>query len=204
MKQHNVQQQSPEWFSLRAKRMSGSHAQEIGNAGKGLETYILKMMAEFYSTADKEHFSNVHTDRGNELEPIARDMYELTTRQKVEEVGFIELDEYVGVSPDGLIGEDGAIEIKCPDDVKYFKHLLEGEKAIDSGYIWQIQMLLLITRRKWCDYVAYNPNFAKSLYIHRVFPDEAKHAKLEIGLEKGRAMIQEIQNKYARLFDMTT
>lgn len=192
---HNVEQQSPEWFALRAKRMSASHAQQIGNHGKGLETYITTMMAEYYSSADKEHFSNVHTDRGNELEPVARLLYSLHTGEKVEQVGFVEHSEYVGCSPDGLT-EEGCIEIKCPDDVKYFKHLIDGDKAIESAYIWQIQMVLLITRKKWCDYIAYNPNYSKPLYIRRFYPDETVHAKLENGFTLGEEMIREIEEKY--------
>lgn len=194
---HNVTQCSPEWFALRAKRMTASHAQEIGNAGKGLETYITKLMAEYFSTADKEHYSNGHTERGNELEPIARDMYELTTGNAVEQVGFVEYDEFSGASPDGLT-EEGCIEIKCPDDVKYFKHLLDGPKAIDSSYIWQIQMQLLITNKKWCDYVAYNPNYKEPLFVHRVYPDYEVFTKLENGLEKGRRLILDIEDKVSR------
>jgi len=197
MKLHTVDQQSPEWFALRAKRMSASHAQAIGNQGKGLETYILTMMAEYYSTAQKEHFSNVHTDRGNELEPIARNLYSLHTGEVVEQVGFVEHSEYVGCSPDGLIAE-GCIEIKCPDDVKYFKHLLDGDKAIDTAYVWQIQMVMLITRKKWCDYIAYNPNYDRPLFIHRFFPDEKMQEKLTKGFEIGQKLIEDIEEKYKK------
>jgi len=197
MKLHTVDQQSPEWFALRAKRMSASHAQAIGNQGKGLETYILTMMAEYYSTAEKEHFSNVHTDRGNELEPIARNLYSLHTGEVVEQVGFVEHSEHVGCSPDGLTSE-GCIEIKCPDDVKYFKHLLDGDKAIDTAYVWQIQMVMLITRRKWCDYIAYNPNYDRPLFIHRFFPDEKMQEKLTKGFAIGQKLIEEIEEKYKK------
>lgn len=194
---HNIVQQSPEWFAVRARKMSASHAQAIGNRGKGLETYITTMMAEYYSQADKEHYSNSHTDRGNELEPVARALYSLHTGEKVEEVGFVELSEYVGCSPDGLT-EEGCIEIKCPDDVKYFKHLLDGEKAIESAYIWQMQMNMLITGKKWCDYIAYNPNYKEPLFIHRIYPDYAAFTKLEEGFGIGRELIIEIEDKVSR------
>ena len=61
MKIHNMEQCSPEWFDIRAKKMTASHASEIGDCGKGLESYIIKMMAEAYSSGEKEHFSNIHT-----------------------------------------------------------------------------------------------------------------------------------------------
>lgn len=72
-----IEQQSPEWFKIREGKMTASHAQAIGNAGKGLETYVYDLVAEEYSSAEKEHFTNEHTERGNELEEVARGIYEL-------------------------------------------------------------------------------------------------------------------------------
>jgi len=78
MKIHrNIEQASPEWFALRLWKMTASHATAIGNNGKGLETYILEMMAESFSSAEKEQYSNEHTERWNELEGQARSIYEL-------------------------------------------------------------------------------------------------------------------------------
>lgn len=192
---HDVEQGSPEWFERRKGKMTASHATAIGNAGKGLETYIVELMAEYYSSGDKEHFSNRHTDRGNEYEPVARELYSFEQGVDVEEVGFIEFNEYVGSSPDGLVGEDGGIEIKCIDDVKYFKHLLNGESEIDSGHIWQIQMNLLVSERKWWDLVIYNPNFERSMCVYRIYPDAVKFTQLEVGFQKGAEMINNIKNK---------
>jgi len=190
---HDVVQGTPEWHALRAGKMTASHAQEIGNAGKGLGTYVYKTLAAKHSTAEPESFTNEHMQRGNELEAQARAMYELENNVSVEEVGFIEHDEHSGASPDGLIADDGGLEIKCHDDVKHFKIIVNGEKELDSKYLWQIQMNLFVTGRKWWDYVAYNPNFAQSLVVFRIEPDEEKHAKLLAGLEKGVALINEIE-----------
>lgn len=190
-----IEQGSEEWFDLRAGKMTASHAQAIGNHGKGLDTYIVDMMAEFYSSGEAEQFSNKHTDRGNELEPVARQVYEFENDVEVDTVGFIEYNEYIGVSPDGLVGEDGGIEIKCVDDTAYFKHLLNGESEIDSKYIWQVQMSLKVTGRKWWDLVIYNPNYTKSMCVYRIVPDEEKFAELEIGFAKGIELINNIKNK---------
>ena len=65
-------QQSPEWFKIREGKMTASHAQAIGNAGKGLETYVYDLVAEEYSSAEKEHFTNEHTERGKRPEATAR------------------------------------------------------------------------------------------------------------------------------------
>jgi putative phage-type endonuclease len=189
------EQQSGEWFAIRKGKMTASHAQAIGNCGKGLDTYIIELMADYYSSGEKEHFSNKHTDRGNELEPIARSMYELENMVDVEQVGFIYSD-YVGVSPDGLVGDDGLIEIKCVNDTDYFKHVLNGESEIDTKYIWQAQMQLLVTGRKWNDVVFYNPNFEKSMCVYRLYPDQEKHQALKKGIEIGISKIKEIKQTY--------
>ena len=137
-----IQQQTPEWFQARKGKMTASHADCIGANGKGLESYIIQIMSETFSRADKEIFSNEHTERGNELEATARNLYEFETAQDVTEVGFIIFNDYVGCSPDGLVGQEGLIEIKCHSDPKFIKLLLDGE--IESKYIWQMQMQMQI------------------------------------------------------------
>lgn len=194
MKIHNLEQQSPEWFKVREGKMTASHATAIGNCGKGLDTYINDLMSEYYSSGEKEYFGSKETDRGNEYEPIAREVYGFENNVTVDEIGFIEHDEYVGCSPDGLVGEEGGIEIKSVGDKGYLKYLLEGEKAIDSSYNWQIQMNLLITSRKWWDLIIYNPNFKKSMCVFRIYPDLDKFAKLEEGFIKGTEMIKNIKS----------
>ena len=196
MKIIDVIQQSDEWFKLRKGKISGSHAQAIGNCGKGLDTYIIETMSEYFSSGEKERFSNQHTDRGNELEAQARAIYELETGSKVEQVGLVEYNDYVVCSPDGLVGEDGGIEIKCVDDKSYLKLLLDGET--DTSYIWQIQMNMLITERKWFDLVIYNPNFEKSISIYRLLPNQEMREKLlkgfNIAEEKIKLIIIKMKN----------
>jgi len=186
----NIQQCSPEWLELRAKRMTASHAQAILANGKGLITYIRELMSDYYSNTEKESFTNKHTERGVELEPTARSIYELESGNEVTEIGFVILDDYVGCSPDGLIGEDGLIEIKCPSDKVYFNLLLDDK--IDSKYYAQMQMQMYVCSRKWCDYVVYNPNYDKSIIIKRVECDEETIDKLCAGLVSGKRMIDEI------------
>jgi len=195
MKIHNLEQRTKEWFEIRKSKVTASHATAIGNCGKGLDTYIIELMAEYYSSGEKEKFSNKHTDRGCELEDQARVIYELTTGQIVNQVGFVEYKDFIGGSPDGLIGDDGGIEIKCIDDIGYFKLLLNGEKEISSDYLWQIQMYLLITGRKWWDFVAYNPNYKKSMFIYRITPDKEKQDRLLEGFKLAEEKIKNIINQ---------
>jgi len=195
MQIYNFEQQTPEWYEIRKGKLTGSHADAIGNYGKGLETYITELMAEYYSNANKEIFSNEHTLRGIELEEHARNIYELETGNTVEQVGFVKYSDYVGCSPDGIV-EDGVLEIKCHDDKKHFSIILNGAKEIPSKYIWQMQMEMLVCDKKWCDYVSFNPNFKKSIVIIRIERDEQKQQDLLKGFEIGEKLIKDIKQRY--------
>lgn len=186
MKIHNFEQQSPEWFAIRLGKLTASKAQAIGTAGKGLETLCFEKVAEIISGTRQETYTNPDMERGNEQEDLARSSYEMETGNKVESVGFCELDERVGASPDGFVGEDGLVEIKCPTNTNYVRTLYI--KTPESKYAWQMQMQMLVTDRKWVDYVVFNENF-KDLVIIRVERDEKKIEKLRVGIEKGKANI---------------
>lgn len=195
---HKMEQRSPEWYEIRRGRMTASEAQCIAANGKGLETYVYKVVVGAITGRSQDSFvGNRHTERGNELEAEARLSYELVKDVSVEQVGFIEADEYLGCSPDGLVGDDGGFEAKCPDDVKFFR-LLTGEAKPDEEYIWQCQLSIKITGRKWWDLVFYNPNFDRSTLIFRVEPEMWRQEKLAVGIEKGKALIQKLQQNYER------
>jgi putative phage-type endonuclease len=207
MKIHNVEQGSQEWFKLREQYpLTASKAQAIGNSGKGLETLCWTKISEKYSFADKDNYANEDLERGTELEPLAKNLYELKTHNTVTVIGFV-TDEKIstvgGASPDGLVNEDGLIEIKAFADTKHFKAIIDFKKTgkfeIESQYEWQMQQQMLFTGRKWCDFVAYNPNYKESLLIQRVEIDEDKQSKLKEGLKQGEIIIKEIENNYAKI-----
>ena len=83
-------------------------------------------------------------------------VYEFENDVTIEQVGFVELDEYVGCSPDGLIGTGGGLQLKCKMDREHLKQVIYGDDEIDSAHVWQMQMEMLVTGRKWWDYVCYN------------------------------------------------
>jgi hypothetical protein len=88
---------------------------------------------------------------------------------KVDQVGYILNSDYkyAGYSPDGLVGEDGLIEVKCPGNSEFMRQIITNE--IPKQYFCQMQWGMFISGRKWCDYVVYNPDYHKSpLYIDRV------------------------------------
>lgn len=197
MKIYNFEQRTEDWYNIRKGKMTASNAETIIANGKGLETYIYNLMAEYYSSAEKENYINADMQRGIDLEPEARLEFEFYTNLDVQEVGFIEYNEFIGVSPDGLIGDDGLIEIKCPNDSVYFKLLLSDN--IKPEYIAQMQMQLYVTDRQYCYFVSYNPNFEKSLYIKKITRDEEMIEKLKKGLDKGTELIKEIKKNFRKV-----
>jgi len=199
---HNVEQGSKEWFGLRLKYpLTASKAQAIGNAGKGLETLIWEKLSEKYSSSEEEGYTNKDLERGIELEPQARSIYELETGNTVTEIGFV-TDESIssvgGASPDGLVNDDGLFETKAFTDKKHFQAIVESRKGtsfrVESQYVWQMQMQMLFTGREWCDFVAYNPNYKQSLLIHRVYRDEKMQNEIRKGLELGKTIINKIED----------
>lgn len=195
----DIIQQSEEWYRLKADKLGASNATAIANQGKGLDTEINDKMAEYFASVKTDNFTSQDMDRGNELEPIARSMYELEYGVKVEQVGFVEFNDFIGCSPDGLINDDGGLEIKSPKNNTYFKILTEGEKEIPSDYIWQCQMNLLITERKYWKLMFYNPNFKKSSIVFHIEPDPIKFEKLRQGFIIAEEKIKLIKNKYQNL-----
>ena len=197
MKIHNFEQRTDEWYAIRRGKMSASNAETIIANGKGLETYIYNLMAEYYSSAEKENYVNADMQRGIDLEPEAKIEFQFYTGLDIKEVGCVELNEYILASPDGLIGDDGLIEIKCPNDSIYFKLLLSNN--IKPEYIAQMQMQMYVTDRQYCYFVSYNPNFEKSLYIKKINRDEEMIEKLKKGLERGTQLIKEIKENFRKV-----
>jgi len=193
---HQCEQGTVDWRKVRAGKLTGSNAQTIATNGKGLETLCLETCAEKFCSIVEQGYTNEAMQNGVDLEATARSLYELENDVTVEQVGFIERDEFVGVSPDGLINEDGGIEIKCHGAKEHLRLLVGGE--IDKKYWWQCQMFLLVTGRKWIDYVAFNPNFTRDKHIVRIEPDQEAFEKLEAGIEKGIELIKELSAKYGR------
>lgn len=191
MKLHSFEQGTDEWLAVRLGKFTASTATAIKSNGKGLETLVLDKAVELITGKPaKAPYKSPAMEWGNETEDEARTVYELTTGSTVERVGFCELSEYVGASPDGLIGDDGLVEIKCPEARTFLSFRLTGK--IDPGYYSQMQMQMYVTDRKWCDYAIYHPDFPEAILITRVDRDEKEIEKLRIGLEQGIKRLKEI------------
>lgn len=185
---------NPDWLSLRAGKFTGSDFSVMLGNGETKRKMILEKATEHIlgKPCNKDHYVSADMLRGIELESVARNLYIEETFNDVKEVGFIEKDEYCGVSPDGLVSEDGIIEIKCPKDTVFVEQSITGK--IKPEYYTQIQYVLYITGRQWCDYVAYNENFP--LLIRRYERDEEYIEKIKNALEDGIEQVKQIILKF--------
>ena len=193
IKIYKFKQGSDEWLRVRRGKFTGSTAQAIATNGKGLETLVFEKVAELLTGKSKPSYTNEDIKRGNELEAMARNSYEVETGITSKQVGFVELDEFTGCSPDGLVGKDGLIEIKCKNDANYARYLYD--KRVNPAHNWQIQFNLFITDREWCDYIVFNENFTKTISVTRVMRNDTEIAKLKAGLAIGIARVKSTLEK---------
>jgi len=149
------------WLASRIGRPSASQFSRLittsGKPSSSAGKYIEQMVIERLSGESTPHFQSEHMARGNELEPEAREYYELMTGNTVVEVGFILDDsEEFGCSPDGLVGDDSGLEIKCPVENTMLGYIEDPMKGVKK-YWQQIQGCMMITGATTWDFLAYHP-----------------------------------------------
>lgn len=181
------EQRTPEWFSARCGCVTASSVSNVlANIKTGeaadRRNYRARLVVERLTGNPVETFSNAAMQRGTELEPMARLAYEDKTGNLVIESGFWK-GGWLGASPDGLINDDGLLEIKCPSLATHLEYLKSG---FPSTYQPQVQMQLWVTGRKWCDFVSYAPEYPEhlQLFIVRVNRDEEYIKNLESEVTK--------------------
>ena len=161
-------QGTEEWLAERAGKVTASALSNVmmAKTTAGYQNYMAQMICERLTGQPVEAFKSAAMEHGNDTEPQARAFYELESGNDVLECGFIQHPklEMSGASPDGLIGSDGLIEIKCPQPAKHIKNLMGG--TIDKAYALQMQWQMGCTGRQWCDFVSFNPSFPDHLQIH--------------------------------------
>lgn len=175
---YDVEQGSKEWLMMRLGKLTASKFSDVMAKGRGSapsktrESYMYQLAAEILTGEPQDSFTNKAMEWGNECEPAARAAYELKHDIDVVQCAFIERDQWVGVSPDGLVGENGLLEIKCPNSVTQIKRVLSGE--FPKEYTAQVQGQLWVSGREWCDFVSYDPriNTDADYFEIRVFRDE--------------------------------
>ena len=198
-----MQQGSPEWHAIRAGRVTASRVADVVAKTKtgyssSRANYLAELIVERLTGDPAPTFQTEAMRRGSELEPDARVAYEFRTDAIVVEIAFVEHPtiDMTGASPDGLIGDDGLLEIKCPNTAQHVETLLSGD--IPGKYLTQMQWQMACTGRRYCDFVSFDPRLpeAMSLFIKRVNRDDKRIAELETEV---RAFIAELDAKESEL-----
>ena len=199
----NPTQGTDDWRKQRlgkvtASKMSDMLAKTKSGWGASRANYAAQLLVERLTGQPQEAYQNGARQWGTDTEPKARDAYQFMTDNEVVEVGFIDHPTIAmsGASPDGTIGDDGLIEIKCPNTATHLDTML-GDGMPDK-YIKQIQWQLACTGRKWCDFVSFDPRLPADLQMRviRVDRDDVLIATLE---DETRVFLKEIDDKIAAL-----
>jgi len=179
------QQRSKEWFNERLGRFTASEISKLlGVQGLGLtgEGYAFEKAIELvYGKDEEEDFTSFDMKRGIELEPLAfRKFQELKDLEfiEVKESYFFPYKDYAGASPDGLVGSDSILEIKCPRSAKFFGLIKGGIKDIDKGYIDQMQMQMMCSnsvQAYFFNYIIFN---GQEMWHEIVIPRDDKRIEL--------------------------
>lgn len=203
----NCIQGSSEWHAARAGRVTASRIADLmaktkTGWGAGRANYKAELVAERLTGTVAESFSNAAMKWGNDMEPEARSAYAFMRDMEVTPVGFVihPSIEMSGASPDGLVGTDGLVEIKCPNTATHIDTLLEG--AVPEKYIKQMQWQMRCTGRAWCDFVSYDPRLPArmQLFVSRVNADPAMQSEIEAHVSafllEVEATVSALSNKF--------
>ncbi len=197
MKIIECQQNTPEWFSARCGMPTASNFDKIitteGKPSKQREKYLHQLAGERIIGKAEETYQNGAMLRGQEMEDEAREAYQFMSGNEVSQVGLCVMEgkTIYAASPDGLVGNDGLVEIKCPIISTQVNYLLKN--VLPTEYFQQVQGQLLVTGRKWIDFLSYYPGL-KPLLI-RVKPDEKFLKALRVELELFCEELDEVVKK---------
>lgn len=196
-------QGSQEWLTARAGKVTASRIADLmaktrTGWGASRANYMAELVAERLTGNVAEGFTNAAMQWGTEKEPEARAAYEFYRDATVEQVGFVlhPTIDLTGCSPDGLVGADGMVEIKCPNTATHLDTLL-GE-GIAEKYIKQMQWQMRCCERAWCDFVSYDPRLPArmQLFVQRVKRDNNLISEIE---HETLIFLREIGEKVAAL-----
>jgi putative phage-type endonuclease len=174
-----MEQGTEAWFNIRIGKVTASRVADVlAKTKTGYSTtrdnYMAQLVCERLTGQKGESFTNAAMQHGTETEPLARAAYEARYDVLVDEVGFVSHPtiEMSGASPDGLVGEDGLIEIKCPNTATHIETLLS--ESVPNKYYTQMQFQIACTGRKWCDFLSFDNRLPTELqmFVKRVPRDD--------------------------------
>ncbi|OCG59016.1 lambda exonuclease family protein [Gilliamella sp. Fer4-1] len=198
-----MEQRTDEWFQARLGKVTASKISDVMTKTKNgyaasRQNYMAQLICERLTEKPTESYSNAAMQRGTELEPVARQCYELENLCKVIEVGFIPHPTIAnaGASPDGLVNDDGLIEIKCPNTWTHLEFM--QTKKPKREYVLQMQWQMMCTGRKWCDFVSYDNRLPDNLSFRcvRIYYDEKLAQEIEAEVIK---FLQELDERIKQI-----
>ena len=198
-----IEQRTDAWFEARIGKVTASRvADVIAKTKTGYsatrDNYMAQLVCERLTGQKGETFTNAAMQHGTETEPLARLSYEVAQNVLVDEVGFVPHPsiEMAGASPDGLVGDDGLIEIKCPNTATHIETLLS--QTVPGKYNTQMQFQMACTGRKWCDFVSFDNRLPHELqlFVKRVPRDDAFIKQIEAEIVQ---FLAELDDKITKL-----
>lgn len=202
----NIIQGSPEWLQLRCGKATASRIADIiartkSGYSASRKNYEAQLIAERLTGNIESGFTSGAMQWGTDTEPRAREAYQFITDTQVELVGFVDHPRIAmsGASPDGLVNNDGLVEIKCPNTATHLE-TLESEK-VPAKYNTQIQWQLACTDRAWCDFVSFDPRLPETMrmFKKRVERDQTFIDEVELAVTEFLNIIDE---KVAKLIEL--
>ncbi|EBK5177062.1 YqaJ viral recombinase family protein [Salmonella enterica] len=198
-----MEQRSPEWFAARCGKVTASRLYDVMARTKSgyaasRQNYMAELICQRLTGKPEEGFTNAAMMRGTELEPVAREVYALNEFDAViSEVGLIDHPTIAGfaASPDGIVNDDGLIEIKCPNTWTHLQTLKTGVPKYQ--YLLQMHAQMMCTGRKWCDFVSFDDRLPPELayFKTRINFDEVLAEEIEQEVVKFLTELEtEIQN----------
>jgi putative phage-type endonuclease len=198
-----MEQRTEEWFAARIGKVTASRVADViaktkSGYSASRDNYMAQLICERLTGQQGESFTNAAMEWGTQTEPLARSAYENARSLLVKEVGFINHPriEMSGASPDGLVADDGLVEIKCPNTATHIDTLLS--QKVPTKYITQMQWQMLCCQRKWCDFVSFDNRLPENLqlFIQEVEFDPEYCAMLEKEVSQ---FLAELDSKVAKL-----
>ena len=198
-----LEQGTEAWLQARCGKVTASKIADLmaktkSGPAASRANYMAQLICERLTGTVEPTYTNAAMQHGTDTEPEARKAYELYANVFVEQVGMIPHPKIAmsGASPDGLVDDDGLVEIKCPNTATHLETLLGA--PIERKYILQMQWQMACTGRKWCDFASFDPRLPESmrLFVRRIQRDELLLVEVE---KEVREFISELDSKVAEL-----
>lgn len=198
-----MDQRSDDWFAARLGRVTASKVKDVMAKGRGgahsatRQNYMMQLLCERLTGKREEGFTSAAMQRGTDLEPVARSAYEVDKAVMTVETGMIlhpRIDDF-GASPDGLVGDSGMLEIKCPNTAQHIAVLQSG--AHDSTYDWQMLAQMACADRDWVDFVSFDDRLPEELQYacFRFERDEARIRQMETEIKLFLEELSELEHE---------